>query len=131
MKRNIDLTENQLFTTRSSISLDGKIPWSFFDKKRSPLEYDVDLLDDNSNSNSLVSVGNKEDRAAFKLVEKFGNGESCLCCGKDLSARPWGLSYGLCDKCNEVQDKQFRKDIEGYWGIKPNTIVNSSVLNWW
>ena len=129
MKRNIDLTEDQLFTTRSNV-FNMKIPWIFFDKKRSPLEYDSDLLDDNSNSDPLVFVGNKEDRVAFKFVKKFETGESCLYCGKNLSARLWKLSYGLCDKCNEVQDKTFRKSIEGYWGIEPNNIRSSDILNW-
>lgn len=94
MKRNVDLTENRLFTNqlnRVLITITGKeIPWNV---KSDDNVDDLDLY-------QIIVTGNKEARAKVRFYREMDSLDYCDCCGKRMSLKSWDREIGVCHQCN-------------------------------
>lgn len=99
MKRNVDLTENRIFTTPSenpdSILVSEwladltRIPWEF-----GILRFEEDIDFDIKNK-TLIATGNRRDRQAWKAARRFYTEGICSRCGKSRGY-PWAPASCNC-----------------------------------
>ena len=89
MKRNVDLTEDRLFTTPQPRENSGLIfievnfkPWEF-----NFIEITSDL-DFGFGSQSLIPLGDKKDREIWKINNNCSSNDVCSTCGK-RKYLPW------------------------------------------
>ena len=118
MKPNVDLTEDRKFTTTdvdifqaemddmlSSTHLWGSLEINpiYFRRtyQRHPWDPNpLEIGDDNITSeNSLVLLGNREERARTRYIRSFGAGVYCDRCGEKINAHPWDFCKTLCKNC--------------------------------
>lgn len=124
MKRNIDLTENNIFNRNrllEDMSLDAltiayitgsRIPWNIkAEWIRTEDEYDLD-----HQKKAIIAVGNREQRAKVRVYKKMDSQNYCDCCGAKMNLYPWYLESGLCSRCNDTYDNNekclWRKSVE-------------------
>lgn len=98
MKRNVDLSQNRIFTTPEEPTGEAKIlldwfkkltqkPWDFENK---PMEISSDLdLKASSKYEELIITGNKHERQIRKQNRLYDAGKVCDICGFDTRKRPW------------------------------------------
>lgn len=114
MKRNVDLTENRLFSSNrvfNDISMGlltfgvitkEKFPWNFYiEQIRSEDEFDLE-----HQRKGMIAVGNKKMRAEVKMYRQMDDINYCDCCGKRMNLKPWDLEVGICHKCNDYYQKE-------------------------
>ena len=122
MKRNVDLTQNRLFSQDSNQIGIGEFrrrvlsgPQSGianlieFIGKRHMWDYDNAIWTEmhdgfEENTNPLVMCGNASQRRVQRRRESWDSGELCDCCGADLTLKPWEKQYCLCRKCATRMD---------------------------
>ncbi len=101
MKRNVDLSESQIFTTPEPLtglvkliyeSIKVTKPWDFENK---PVKITSDL--DFTNQRSVFAVGNKEERQIWKLNHSYDADEICDNCGQSRGKKPWAKNRCNCD----------------------------------
>lgn len=124
MKRNIDLTENNIFNRNrllENMNLNAltvayitgsRIPWNIKDGwVRTEDEYDLD-----HQKKAIIAVGNREQRAKVRFYRKMDSQNYCDCCGVKMNLYPWYLESGLCSRCNDTYDNTekciWRKSME-------------------
>lgn len=124
MKRNIDLTENNIFNRNrllEDMSLDAltiayitgsRIPWNIkAEWIRTEDEYDLD-----HQKKAIIAVGNREQRAEVRFYRKMDSQNYCDRCGAKMNLFPWYLESGLCSRCNDIYDNNekclWRKSVE-------------------
>lgn len=115
MKRNIDLTENMMFSRNHGIvpinlrSLEKRIG-----RKVTKLVNMGDELDDQDSlidrEKQLFPLGDKMERMFIKECIEMDSGNFCDCCGASLKIHPWNRLYGLCAKCADYIDKKYNKE---------------------
>lgn len=102
MKRNVDLSENRMFTTPEEptglfkLLLDEiKVtkPWDFLHNYR---EVTNDKETFEFNSQSLFAIGNKKDRQNWKRNHAYDTGQICDCCGQNSGKKPWAKNRCDC-----------------------------------
>lgn len=95
MKRNVDLTEDRLFTTTPEPTGEDKVLFDYFrDLALKPWEFNFcnclsDIDFDVIAPRSLIATGDKESRARWYRTEHSRNGEICERCGKSKGKLPW------------------------------------------
>lgn len=124
MKSNIDLTENQMFS-REPVQLRGivstifgmALPWTFRQLRIHCREFEA------------IRTGDRQEREAKKLCDKEVSRNYCDRCGVYLANIPWSRTYGLCQKCSDDLEKEFRTyPWEDKTPSRPNNELRS--LNW-
>ena len=115
MKRNVDLTQNRIFSdnfgnivvnailTGKRIIINGKYPWDFshiLTAINSDDEFDLDCQ-----KRSIIATGNKGTRAKMKGYRQMDNLNYCDCCGIRMNLKPWDREYGICHRCNSYYQK--------------------------
>lgn len=106
MKKNVDLTQDMIFSS-SNISrnifnlrellIEKIYPWDIGTRIFSTL-----------NNNSLVLVGDKQNRKYIKMNRKYITAElDCERCGADISKKPWNREGCLCMKCNQELNNEY------------------------
>ena len=126
MKRNVDLTENGLFSNNNRevslnnllriLDIDNKHPWKFSDAEI--IESDSDLI----YKKPLIVCGSSSDRKKISKRYDFESGRYCDRCGADLTKKPWDKYYGLCSRCRDELDIECSK----YWKYKFDPIRESN-----
>lgn len=125
MKRNIDLTEDMIFSRKSILSnvIDlNNLNWGFIARDRIPWRIDFELvnsedeLDMDHQRKSLIALGNKAMRKKIKLFREMDSMNYCDRCGDKLNSIPWDRQVGLCKKCNDDFSREF--DDKCKWRIK-------------
>lgn len=121
MKRNVDLTENRIFSVNrnpnnsiadvfDTLILEsitrGKYPW---DKISLLIHYDDDL-DLVHQKNVIIAVGNKTTRAEVEKYRQMDSLDYCDCCGERMNLKPWDREIGTCHKC----DSRFEREQPKY-----------------
>ena len=101
MKPNIDLTQNQIFSSRranaphkliSPSYVKNGVPWSGnkYAVKSSIIPTEQ----------QLVFLGDRNQRKESRYIGKVISGNYCDCCGKYLLHKPWeSRVFNLCYKC--------------------------------
>lgn len=119
MRRNIDLTENMMFSRnglsiRSSILRHkGKNLWRKF------YNWNFDLINDGSQKDSIIDrerqiihLGDYTERHFIKECIEMDSGNFCDCCGASLLKHPWSRQFGLCKRCaSEINGKYTEKKL--------------------
>jgi hypothetical protein len=118
---NIDLTENRIFGAlpvqssrinhRSHFDLDRELivlstslnheqlmPW-----ERRKLHHDC--------YSTIIPTGSVKDIRKQKWYHEGEMGESCHCCGVDLTRIPYQAIYSLCRYCNDQMEMQTHKTL--------------------
>jgi hypothetical protein len=107
MKRNIDLTENMIFSrpNRNHIGINlrhlekslGRTlhlwnpdDWVQGEQKDSLIDRKL----------QIIPLGDREERMFIKECLEADSGEYCDCCGISLLKHPWTRRYGLCERCS-------------------------------
>ena len=103
MKRNVDLTENRMFTTPTPLAGLAKLihdalkvtkPWDFENNpKQLASEMDLAIT---SKQNRVFAVGNREERQRWKLNQAYDTDEICDCCGQSRGKKPWARKRCNC-----------------------------------
>lgn len=115
MKKNVDLTENKIFSNwnKRTVILGPfnsipKFPW-----------HQAENI--NTRDNQLVLTGYVKDIKYKKEISSYINRDKCERCGKPFTSCPWNFYYGLCKQCNT--------DVEGYvqklWRIDKSSMQYS------
>ena len=121
MKRNVDLTENRLFSNNILFSLiiGEKFPWNTsLEEIRSDDDFDLDHQE-----KAIIAVGNKSARAKERFYREMDSPDYCDCCGKRMNLKPWDMEIGICHKCyNYYQEEKDRCK----WRKKE--IINNAVI---
>ena len=103
MKRNVDLTENRIFTTPEPLTGLAKLitdslkvtkPWDF-ENITTQLTSDLELAII-SEQRSVFAVGNKKQRQNWKRNHAYDTDEVCDCCGQSRGKKPWAKNYCNC-----------------------------------
>lgn len=107
MKRNIDLTENMIFSrpSRSHIGINlrrleksmGRISHLWNPNDWLQGEQKDSLID---RQLQIIPLGDRVERMFIKECKKMDSQEYCECCGANLLKHPWNRRYGLCDRCD-------------------------------
>ena len=100
MKRNVDLTENMIFSRNNTFGLiiariKGKYPW---------IKHINEIKSDDYFSKQrqrIVTTGNSVERAKIEEFRQMDSQDTCDCCGASLIDIPWDRTYGVCKKCTE------------------------------
>lgn len=131
MKRNIDLTENRIFSSNNiglrniniSFITREKFPWNvFLDRIKTEDELDLE-----HQKNSIIAVGNKETRAKIQFYREMDSLDYCDCCGKRMNLKPWDREFGICHSCNERLLKEEEDKCKWRKNTK-ETIRNAPIL---
>lgn len=125
MKQNVDLTENRIFSHRTTMNnwltdlsgsiidlsdftfgniLGEKVPWRVDIKVTNSMDED----DLGHQEKSLIALGNKSKRAEIKMYRNMDSREYCDRCGKRMNLIPWNKEVGVCAMC----DKELSGDID-------------------
>lgn len=122
MKKNVDLTENKIFSNWNKrtfilgpIDSISKFPWSFTNKNN----------DEHINEKTLFFTGYVKDIKFRKSLITYMEGSCCDRCGKSLYKGPWNFHYRLCYEC----DQDLETDVSKTWRIDTNSLstdINSS-----
>lgn len=108
MKRNIDLTENMIFSRNSPLNhiTDlNDITWRLLSGHKIPWKIDIkavnskDELDMDHQKKSVIALGDKKMRAEIKLLRQMDSMNYCDRCGEKLNIIPWDRQIGLCKRC--------------------------------
>ena len=114
MKRNIDLTENRMFSsdnwlTDMSIGVltlglitGEKFPWN----AHITTIHSDDGFDLDRQRKNIIAVGDKVSRAKVKEYRQMDSLDYCDCCGIRMNLKPWDKEIGICHKCNNHYQKQ-------------------------
>ena len=115
MKDNIDLTENQMFSTTRifdaviNIFARVKFPW---DIPIQEIRSNDDLkLEHQKSRNALIVVGDKKTREKIKFYKKIDSPNYCDCCGKRMNLIPWNIEVGICRNCDNNHSEDIDKCI--------------------
>ena len=102
MKRNVDLTEDRLFTTPEEPTGITKILFDWFaDQQRKPWEFNITEINSELDFECailhppLIATGDKADRERWYRAQKESADEICDHCGQDKGKLPWAKK-----KCN-------------------------------
>lgn len=120
MKRNVDLTENRLFSnnniSRGSFIrqvTNSRFPWSL----------NIPKDDFEHQRESIIAVGNKSTRAKVEFYRKMDSLDYCDCCGKRMNLKPWDVEIGVCHECNDY----YLKDVDRCKWRKKEIIRNAII----
>lgn len=102
MKRNVDLTENRLFSNDNLLDerlvfgliAEDKLPWNLFLYQ---MESDEDIK---HQRDAVVIVGDKKTREEIKYRRKLDSLDYCDCCNARMNLKPWDKEIGICHKCD-------------------------------
>jgi len=108
MKRNVDLTEDRAFSNQNEnnenfntlLTYNMNKPWGF---KLIEISSDFDF---GINSESLIPLGNKEEREKWKKRHSAPLNTHCPICGK-REFLPWSLRLCRCRIASSTQVKKF------------------------
>lgn len=135
MKKNVDLTENQIFS-RNNLFADmalgvlqlstlarSKFPWDLkdFRKMRSSDEFDLE-----HQIKSLIDVGDKKQRSEVAEFRKMDSLDYCDCCGSRMNLKPWDREIGICRKCNEHYENYDKARFP--WRRKP-VVIDERIIS--
>lgn len=110
MKRNVDLTQNRIFSNNFGnmtvnailngrrIIINGVYPWDY-----SNIITEVnsdDELDMDHQKRSIIALGDKAMRSRIKEFRQMDSLNYCDCCGIRMNLKPWDREYGVCHRCN-------------------------------
>lgn len=109
MKRNIDLTENRLFSRKRNTHI-----------KRMAID---DALVSGYQDRAIIIEGNGETRAEVRGYIQMDSDYYCDRCGSKMNLIPWDREEGLCHKCSNYYENNIDKC---KWRIKED-IENSDV----
>lgn len=113
MRRNIDLTDNMMFS-RPHVDIRG-INLRLLEKNLgrklrlwNPNDW---VSDDNKDSMidrqaQLFPLGDRAEREFIKECKEMDSMDYCDCCGASLVMHPWDRQIGLCKRCAEQLDKE-------------------------
>lgn len=95
MKRNVDLTEDMVFSNRAAnierflkdLSDSYVYPWE--------IEHKIE-----NQKHKTIATGNRNDRKEIESFRQLDSGDYCDCCGESLIKIPWDRTYGVCKKCS-------------------------------
>lgn len=105
MKRNVDLSENRIFTTPEEPTGDEKIildwvkkvtrkPWDFKNKpKIISSDFDLEI---SCKEKELFFTGDKKERQIKKQNRLFDEEKVCDVCGLDTRKKPWARTTCKC-----------------------------------
>lgn len=103
MKENVDLTENQIFTTPTPPTglaqllfevLKVTKPWDFQNNFKK-VESDSDL-EGFAEQRRCFGVGNKEERQRWKTIRAYERDQICDRCGQNRGKKPWAKNRCDC-----------------------------------
>lgn len=112
MKRNVDLTEKQMFTTpefpteSAKLFSDAKLAKLIADNLKVPKPWasenylhlittDLDF-DDIAKQRSVFAVGSKKERQNWKLNHAYDTNQICKICGQKKDKKPWARNRCNC-----------------------------------
>ena len=103
MKRNVDLTENMMFSQESNIhhSINIFEKSSNYALRKFPWEFSKEQL---SQKDKMIVLGNASEREMFYSIRKAVSNVFCDCCGKEIGTLPW--RGRLCLKCQSLLEQQ-------------------------
>lgn len=114
MKRNVDLTENHVFSQGIHIipafpvlfeQMGFTFTFHFWDFEHIQMVHsDGDL---SGHSSKLVLCGNATQRQSQRFAKSLDAGEICERCGTPLTVKPWARHYCLCQRCDDNLEKEF------------------------
>lgn len=114
MKRNIDLTEDMMFS-RNNMPLRSAMRQSMKDfgwRFRFNWQFEDWLSSENESiipqKEQIIPLGNRETRMFIAECKEADSPYYCDCCGAYLLSKPWQIDgfYTLCSRCyNQIEKK--------------------------
>lgn len=105
MKRNVDLTENMMFSQEAP-NYQPNIPWrknSNFSFRNFPWKMSNEPL---SQKYNMIVLGSASERKHFHEILEASSDLFCDRCGKEIRILPWIPLTGLCLKCQSQLHQQ-------------------------
>lgn len=125
MRRNIDLTENMMFSSPSmgARSINLRLMRKEFGRKLhlwNPYVWSNGKAKDSiiDRQKQLVPLGDREEREFIRECIEMDSGNFCDCCGASLLVHPWARTYGLCPRCDkdiEINHNSHRIEMPWYY----------------
>jgi hypothetical protein len=109
MKSNVDLTQDMIFSNpRARINIFSLR--NLLIKKNYPWDMDKGTFS-TITTDSLVLVGNKQNRKYIKMGRKYASAElGCERCGANISQKPWNREGCLCIKCSQELSISYQEE---------------------
>ena len=111
MKRNVDLTENRMFSINEEINIlrfyneiRNKYPW--LGSNIVEVHDDDELRDLGKQRDRIITTGNKATRAKIKEFRQMDSENYCDCCGIRMNLKPWDGEFGVCHRCDDYLENQ-------------------------
>lgn len=138
MKRNIDLTENLIFSNNRANDMisnliranpefyimETSFPWN----PTFTLIHDDSELDLNHQKISLIPLGSKKEREKIKEYRKMDSENYCDCCGKRMNLIPWNVEYGICRECDEYYQKHDKNNDKIIWRKNSKEFIQNAII---
>lgn len=132
MKRNVDLTDNMIFSRNNNNPLFAFLIKEMYEHTKYPWRYSSFDEDETENDlrhqkKSLIALGNKKKRAEIRMYREMDNPNYCDCCGRVMNKKPWDNEVGICHKCQELYDKEPDRD-KCPWRFKGIDIIQNAII---
>lgn len=105
MKRNVDLTENMMFSQESN-PFHPKVPWrksSNYVLRKFPWKMSDEQL---SQKDNMIVLGSASERKTYHKKQETVSDLFCDRCGKEIRILPWRPLTGLCFQCQSQLHQQ-------------------------
>ena len=106
MKRNVDLTEDMMFS-RELNDYHHTFPWSTSSNYTIGKFLGKMSNEQISQKDNIIGLGSASDRERFHEIQKAVSDLFCDRCGKEIRILPWRPVTGLCFKCQSQLHQQF------------------------
>lgn len=103
MKRNVDLTENMMFSTK-------QLELSYFFKRK------------------LIVLGSAEERNHFRRLNEAMGDSYCDRCGVEIRVVPWRKESRLCQVCETELIEKYKDRCP--WREHTRDETRNTILNW-
>ena len=105
MKRNVDLTENMMFSQESN-AYQAKVLWrksSEYVLREIPWKMPDEQI---FQKNNIIVVGSSSERRRYHKIREIVSDSFCDRCGKEIRILPWRPLTGLCLQCQSQLHQQ-------------------------
>lgn len=129
MKRNVDLTENRIFSggnffgalgVSTSPTIKSEYPWI------AHLKGITDDLYLKCQKDSIIAIGTKNNRLEIKYLCQMDSLNYCDCCGVRMNLKPWEREIGVCHKCNSYYKKDQNKCLWRKKEVIRNAVIRTA-----
>lgn len=125
MRRNIDLTDNMMFSSpiMDVRGINLRLLEKNFGRKFhlwNPNDWSNGEAKDSiiDRQKQLFPLGDKEERDFIRECIEMDSMDFCDCCGASLVVHPWARNFGLCSKCTRQLEDNYgnhRKNLPWYY----------------